>query len=389
VILGIDAHCIRGDGGSITHLREALRVADPAASGFSNVVLWSNGVTLGKIEDRPWLRKAHEPALDAGLLRRTYWSAAKVSRRASDASCDVLWVPGCSFAGSFRPYVAMSRNMVPFEWAEMCRFGLSRRFLKFLLLRFSQSRTYRHSNGMIYLSEYARAKVSAVMGRAVGDARVIPHGIDARFANAPKPDTAAVAHPKGRLFKLLYVSAVDAYKHQWRVVEAVEQLQRQDYTIELTLVGHSFPEGETRLRLALTRFRGTPGSVKYVGAVRHEDLHRYYQDADIFVYASSCENFPNILLEAMASGTPIASSARGPMPEILKDGGVYFDPENSSEIASAVRQLIESPALRQQKAELGLRYSRAYSWERCASESFQYLAEVASRYRASTMSTLT
>src|SRR5438445_5248473 len=207
MILGIDAHCIRGEGGSITHLREVLRVADPVPCGFRKVVLWSGRTTLEKIEDRPWLQKVHEPALDRNLMRRSYWSAFKVSGRASAAGCDVLWVPGCSFVGSFRPYVAMSRNMLPFEWNEMRRYGVSQRFLKFFLLRFSQSRTYKRSNGMIYLTEYARAKVSAVVGRPAGDGRVIPHGIEARFSPLPVAAASAAGEVNGRSFRLLYVSA--------------------------------------------------------------------------------------------------------------------------------------------------------------------------------------
>jgi glycosyltransferase involved in cell wall biosynthesis len=384
MILGIDAHCIRGGGGSITHLREVLRVAKPAAFGFGKVILWSGRATLDKIDDRPWLEKTHASDLDRGLFRRTYWSASKVSNRAREAGCDVLWLPGCSFGGSFRPYVAMSRNMLPFEWKEMRRYGASRRFLRFFVLRFSQSRTYRRSDGMIYLSNYARAKVSEVVGRSAADTRVIPHGIEARFAPAGAATSSTTAGRVGSPIKLLYVSIVDLYKHQWRVVEAVEQLQAQGFPVELILIGSSWPEGEKKLREALERFTGVDGSVKYLGAVKHSELHRYYQDADIFVYASSCENLPNILLEAMASGKPIACSSRGPMPEVLKDGGVYFDPENAAEIASAIKRLIESPALRQEKAELGALYSKAYSWERCAAESFAFLAEVARKHRTST-----
>jgi glycosyltransferase involved in cell wall biosynthesis len=122
--------------------------------------------------------------------------------------------------------------------------------------------------------------------------------------------------------------------------------------------------------------------VSYLGAVSHSELHRHYQSADIFVYASSCENLPNILLEAMACGKPIASSSRGPMPEVLRDAGVYFDPESSAEIAAAVQRLIVSPELRAQKAALSLTYSREFSWDRCARESFAYLAEVATRHKA-------
>jgi glycosyltransferase involved in cell wall biosynthesis len=384
VILGIDAHCIRGGGGSITHLREVLRVAKPAASGFRKVILWSGSATLDKIDDKPWLEKAYASDLDRGLFRRTYWSASTVSDLAREARCDVLWLPGCSFGGSFRPYVAMSRNMLPFEWGEMRRYGASRRFLKFLVLRFSQSRTFRRSDGMIYLTDYARAKVSDVVGQFVGDSRVIPHGIEARFAPAGLETGSTAPAIVGSPIKLLYVSAVDLYKHQWRVVEAVEQLQEQGYLVELVLIGQSWPEAEKKLLEALERFRGADGSVKYLGAVEHSDLHRYYQDADIFVYASSCENLPNILLEAMASGKPIACSSCGPMPEVLKDAGVYFDPENASEIASAIKRLIASPALRKEKAELGTLYSKAYSWERCAAESFAFLAQVAKKHRTST-----
>ena len=50
------------------------------------------------------------------------------------------------------------------------------------------------------------------------------------------------------------------------------------------------------------------------------------------IFASSCESSSCVLIENMASGLPIACSNRGPMPEVLKDGGVYFDPEKPIDI---------------------------------------------------------
>jgi glycosyltransferase involved in cell wall biosynthesis len=380
MILGIDAHCIRGIGGSITHLREVLRVANPSASGFTKVVVWSGKTTLDQIDDRPWLVKAHDPMLDKGLPQRTYWSSSKVSSLARDVGCDILWLPGCSFAGSFRPYVAMSRNMLPFEWREMLRYRFSPRLLKFFLLRLSQARTYRHSDGMIYLTKYARDRVSDVIGRPKEASRVIPHGIETQFAPVTRTGAPARTPP----WRLLYVSAVDLYKHQWRVVEAVSLLQQAGLNVELVLIGPSWPEARRKLRDSMARFAVVPGSVKYLGAVKHAELHKHYQQADVFVYASSCENLPNILLEAMASATPIACSSRGPMPEVLKDAGVYFDPERAESIAAAVQELIGSPTLRRDKSQLALRYSGEYSWRRCAQESFDYLAQIANEFRGST-----
>lgn len=355
-------------------------MANPAAAGFSKVMLWAGRSTLEDIESQPWLERVHESALDANLARRSLWSASKLSQRARVAECDVLWLLGCSFVGSFRPYVAMSSNMLPFEWNEMRRYGLSSQFLKFFMLRYTQARTFKRSSGMIYLTAYARTKVGAVIGKTAGDTRVIPFGIDSQFKPSP-PDPSPLTGPE-RPIRLLYVSAVDLYKHQWTVVRAVELLQCQGFKVELDLIGPSFPAAAARLQGALRTFAGTPGSVRYLGPVKHDALHRYYRQADIFVFASTCENLPNILLEAMACGKPIASSSHAPMPEVLKDGGVFFDPEDASDIAAVIRRLIESPTLRQEKAALGLQYSKSYSWERCASESLAFLAEVAARHRS-------
>jgi glycosyltransferase involved in cell wall biosynthesis len=83
---------------------------------------------------------------------------------------------------------------------------------------------------------------------------------------------------------------------------------------------------------------------------------------------------PNTLLEAMAAGLPIACSDRGPMPEVLENAGVYFNPENPSSIAEAVSEIIENQSLRLAISRLALQRSRLFSWSRCAKETWQYLA---------------
>jgi glycosyltransferase involved in cell wall biosynthesis len=376
VILGIDAHCIRGDGGSITHLRHVLNAANPIVAGFSKVILWSGRSTLDRIGDKDWLIKMHHPALDGSLLRRSLWSSFRMSAEARRAGCSLLWTPGCSFYGSFRPTVAMSRNMLPFDSAESRRLGLSLRRLKFIALRLTNIHTYRRADGMIYLSEYARKRVGSFIGERGASSSVIPHGVETRFDAPPCPTN---KDPKLPL-EIVYVSGIDVYKHQWHVIKAVDLLLSEGHAVKLTLVGPVWPQARSKLDAALADFRGDRELIECTGKVSHEDIHGYYHKADILVYASSCENLPNILLEAMASGRPIACSSRGPMPEILRDAGVYFDPESPPEIADALRKLLLSPELRQEKAHVALTYSRQYSWERCANETFAYLAQVASRF---------
>jgi glycosyltransferase involved in cell wall biosynthesis len=106
-------------------------------------------------------------------------------------------------------------------------------------------------------------------------------------------------------------------------------------------------------------------------------LHSEYQDADAFIFASSCENLPNILIEAMSAGLPIACSKSGPMPEILGNAGVYFDPVQTHDIAEAMRTLVNSADLRSQLAAQAKELSRAYSWQRCAKDTCEFIATVA------------
>jgi glycosyltransferase involved in cell wall biosynthesis len=81
----------------------------------------------------------------------------------------------------------------------------------------------------------------------------------------------------------------------------------------------------------------------------------------------------------MAAGLPLACSGRGPMPEVLGGGGVYFDPEDAADIARALRELIGSPELRTRLARESFERVQAYSWQRCAAETLEFLSGSAVR----------
>lgn len=374
MILGIDASNIRS-GGGVTHLVELLRAATPSNHGFARVIVWSGSATLAVIEERDWLLKVHDPLLDRGFPYWVFWQRFRLKDLAQRASCDVLFVPGGTNANSFKPMVAMSQNLLPFEWREMLRYGWSFYTLKFLLLRWSQSHSFRKADGVIFLTEYARNVVSNVIGKQRGVSTIIPHGIHPRFLLPPRSQRPSSEFQSANPWLVLYVSVVSPYKHQWQVVEAVAQLRSAGVPVVLKLVGPP-EEGMNRLRSAIKRFDPDGNFIIYCGTVGYDDLDKIYAAADIGLFASSCENMPNILLEGMAAGLPMACSKMGPMPEVLGYAGIYFDPENPAEIAQAIRQLIDSPELRAIKAQAGFDLAGQYSWKRCADRTFAFLAHI-------------
>jgi glycosyltransferase involved in cell wall biosynthesis len=380
-VLGIDAGNIRG-GGTVTHLIEILRVINPVEHGFSRVILWGGTELLFAIENRPWLIKRNPIALNCGFVRRTLWQSFQLSKEAKKENCDVLFVPGGAYIGLFRPVVVLSQNLLPFDLAEMSRYGFSQNLLRLWLLRLSHGLALKKADGSIFLTRFACDAISRSIGLFRGKIRIIPHGLGERFRMVPKPHRSIDEYSFSKPFRLLYVSTIDEYKHQWHVIEAVAQLRsRFRYPLVLDLIGSAYPPSLARLKSKMRQLDPENEWVNYHGIVPYEELHKNYVQADLGIFASSCENMPIILLEMMGAGLSIACSSRGPMPEVLGDAGVYFDPESPDDISYAIRKLVVSSELRSTMAAKSFLSSKKFSWDKCAAETFSFLAAVLKSHR--------
>ena len=381
IVVGIDASNLR-QGGGLTHLAEVLTHLRPRSHNIAKVIVWCGSATADRIPSRSWLVKVREPSLDGSAWQRAWWRRYVLPQKI-DERCDMLFVPGGIYAGQFKPFVTMSRNLLPFSRDERRKFGLSWNRLRYRLLAWSQSRTFEKANGLIFLTRTAQQEVEVYVGKSYGEkATVIPHGINLRFQRAPRPQKPLQAYSWERPFQWIYVSTVNYYKHPWNVVEGIAALRKQGLPVAVDLIGHAYRPALGRLNEVLERVDPQRSFARYLGPVDYQSLDAHYAQADGFVFASSCETFGQVLTEAMLSGLPIACANRSAMPEILGDGGVYFDPESPSSIAEGLRRLMEDESLRDACARMAYERSQTYSWERCASETFSFIADVARSFHA-------
>jgi len=382
VILGIDASNLRG-GGGITHLIEFLNALESIVHEFSKVILWSGKSTLDLISDKPWLSKIHQSILDKSLPFRIYWQKYKLSNLAYEFKCDVLFVPGGLFLGNFKPIVTMSRNMLPFEYKYLRRYGWSLFTLKMILLRIAQTKTFQRVDGLIFLTQYAKKEILNVIQYTKAKTTIIPHGVDNRFKIRPKIQLPIENYSLEKPYRIIYVSIIDLYKHQWHIVRAVNKLREENCPIEIELIGPFKKPALDRLKRTLDTIEGYEHFVRLSGAIPYIELHKKYLNADLCLFASSCENMPNILLEGMASGLPIACSNRGPMPEILGEAGVFFDPEDMESIYGALKLLINSAELRKKIAQESSERADTFTWHQCAKDTMMFLSEIAKSQKTS------
>lgn len=190
-------------------------------------------------------------------------------------------------------------------------------------------------------------------GMPISDAKVIYQGIPLeQFPE--KPEAGKVKTPA----HVLYVGQLHPYKGVHTLIEAanmiadcgVKDLRSPARNVSVSIIGDG-PEGY-KSKLKEKAAQGN-AIFEFVGKVPHSELPRIYREHDIFVFPSTWqEPFGLTPLEAMASGTPVISTADGGHGEILRDGenALVFEKENSEQLAGQIIRLITDRDLGQHLA---------------------------------------
>jgi len=143
----------------------------------------------------------------------------------------------------------------------------------------------------------------------------------------------------------------------------------------LLLVGEVSPEQEEVIQRAAMRYR-TVDRIHIAGPVPYGELPAVYRNAAAILFASSCENCPNILLEALGSGRPVLSSDVMPMPEFGAAAVEYFSPTSPVSIRDAMMRVLCDDERRQELGELAARRSQDFDWNKSAGETWRQLGKL-------------
>lgn len=115
------------------------------------------------------------------------------------------------------------------------------------------------------------------------------------------------------------------------------------------------------------------GQIIFKDYISDNERSFYYGLASVFVYPSFFEGFGFPPLEAMACGTPVVASNNSSLPEVVGDAGLLVDPYNVSDIAMAIKNLLEDRRLRENLIKKGLARAQQFSWQKCAEKTLEIL----------------
>ncbi|OHE80151.1 MAG: glycosyl transferase family 1, partial [Verrucomicrobia bacterium RIFCSPLOWO2_12_FULL_64_8] len=271
----------------------------------------------------------------------------------------------------FLPSCRPRHLVLTFHGSEILRFH--RRSVTRRLTR----RLIDHAARLSVLSGYSRDLLCRCFPSAASKVVVTPGAVRSELAASPaiRPP----ASPSERLV-ILTVARLHPRKGQLAVIEALQSLPAEPRgRIEYRLVGsHQKKKYEQRLRATAARSGFT---VRFLGDVADDVLHRCYAQADIFALTSmehgdSVEGFGLVYLEAGAHGLPVVAHAIGGVPEAVTDGvtGLLVPPGDRPALAGAFARLINDPELRRRLGAAGQARARQTDWSRSAELLFDQFA---------------
>jgi glycosyltransferase involved in cell wall biosynthesis len=106
--------------------------------------------------------------------------------------------------------------------------------------------------------------------------------------------------------------------------------------------------------------------VHYLGFVTPIELQSIFKVATAMIFPSKFEGFGLPILEAFHAGLPVLSSNASTLPEVAKDGAVYFDPDSPVKLSGLMKDILNSPELRQNLIDKGSLVLASYSMEQTA-----------------------
>jgi glycosyltransferase involved in cell wall biosynthesis len=138
---------------------------------------------------------------------------------------------------------------------------------------------------------------------------------------------------------ILFAGRLHPQKDPLLLVQAIAQLHHPN--VHLLIAGDG--ELEAAVRTEIERLNLSK-RVSLLGSVSHSELVKLYQVADAFVLTSCYEGFPVSVLEALACGTPIVTSATGEIPRVLNgQGGLVYSERSPAAVAESIHTVLSHP----------------------------------------------
>ena len=226
-------------------------------------------------------------------------------------------------------------------------------------------RRLRAFDRVLTVSESARREVVDYYRLRENRVTVVYNGVGEGFRPGAWNEATLAKYGIRRPF-VLTVSTLKPKKNVVASVRAFRLLldRRPDLPHQLVLVGYK-AAGYTEVDDAVGQL-GLEGRVVQTGWTESAEIPSFYAAADLLLFPTLHEGFGLPVVEAMASGVPVAASGVFSVPEVGGDAIVTFDPRDVEAISAAAEQVLFEEGLRDRLVAAGLERARRFTWREAA-----------------------
>ena len=312
-----------------------------------------------------------------GRAANFFWHVSRYHKFAQTRAWNLCFFPAAHKrlpARSPCPTVGVVHDMAP--WWERKNREYLNTFIRMLL-----PSALRRLDRVIAVSLWLKQELVDITGIKENKIEVVPNGIDlqAFYPRSRGEESVVLIQPFSfRRPYVLYASRIEhPVKNHIKLIEAFGIFkERTKYPHRLVLAGGD-NRGAEKVKEAAA---ASPhrNDIFFTGHFPHTSLPELYSGADIVVIPSMYEGFGMGVLEAMASGVPVACARAASLPETAGHAALYFDPQNAEDMADRMVTLTANRDVHRECRRLGLEQARNFSWDRCASHTLEIIQQMVS-----------
>ena len=165
----------------------------------------------------------------------------------------------------------------------------------------------------------------------------------------------------------IYVGNASPHKNLRRLISAFDILGKEKKDFQLVLAGKK-EKFYAALEEWVTKNGIGNGKTIFTGVVTDDELKALLANSYACTFPSLAEGFGIPPFEAMASGTPVLTSATSCLPEVCENAALYFNPYLPESIAEKMKMIIDHPKMREEFIRAGFEHIKKFSWEKMARE---------------------
>ena len=271
--------------------------------------------------------------------------------------------------------ITMFRNMIPFDQALMKEWPPGYAKMRNWILSKQLLFSMKSADQVIFISKYGYSIIKKLIKDIDKRKKLIYHGVNNNFFRQNKKFQSNFPLNKKILQDgfIIYPSIIDVYKCQKEVIHAYQIAKKKikSKIPKLLLIGEEYGDYSIKVRNLIKIYK----LEKYIfvtGPIDHNFMPALYTKSEFTIFASKSENCPNILLEAMASGSGIICSNFKPMREFAEDTVEYFNPEKPKTLANKMIKLLENKKLIKVLGIKAKRKAKIYNWKKTTIETLNF-----------------